>query len=136
MERFRAILLLITLVAVALLRPIHWSVHTMGGHAGCHDSGSALPAEQAHAFCDHDHADAESPESNHPDHGAPAERDDLADCEMCLAIGLLATDVVAAPLHAPHTVPAGQPVPTSAALPTCQAHHAPLHARPPPASTI
>ncbi len=147
MQRARAILALVTLLALVLVRPIHWGVHALGGHAGCHDGYAAAAAEALHEGCDHDHSVAASSASTHdhsvsascePTHdhdGAPADRDDLADCELCLAIGLLATDVVSAPLHVPHTVPAGQPVPTSAALPTCRTEHTPLHARPPPAST-
>ena len=147
MLRARAILALATLLALVLVRPIHWGVHALGGHAACHDGYAAAAADALHEGCDHDHGVDASLEPTHDhgvgatsaplhDHdGAPADRDDLADCELCLAIGLLATDVVSAPLHVPHAVPAGQPVPTSAALPTCRTDHAPLHARPPPAST-
>jgi len=159
MLRARAILALATLLALVLVRPIHWGVHALGGHAACHDGYATAAADALHEGCDHDHGVAASSEPIHehgvaassaPTHdhgvgamsaplhdhdGAPADRDDLADCELCLAIGLLATDVVSAPLHVLHAVPVGQPVPTSAALPTCRTEHAPLHARPPPAST-
>lgn len=135
MDRLRAILLLTTLVSVALLRPMHWGVHALGGHAACHDGRSELAVAPAHTCCDHDHADADGPRGTHHDQDAPADRDDLADCELCLAIALLSADPVAAPLQIPYTVPAGQPFPASIASPRCQADHAPLHARPPPAST-
>ena len=135
MLRARAILALATLLSLALLRPVHWGVHALGGHAGCNDTVATMAHEPGHAGCDHDHGPAEAPGADHSHDDAPSDRDDLADCDLCLAIGLLATDVVSAPLHVPHTVPAGQPVPTSAALPTCRTEHTPLHARPPPAST-
>ena len=135
MVRARAILALATLLSLALLRPAHWGVHALGGHAGCNDTVATMAHEPGHAGCDHDHGPADATGSDHSHDDAPSDRDDLADCELCLAIGLLATDVVSAPLHVLHAVPAGQPVPTSAALPTCRNDHAPLHARPPPAST-
>lgn len=136
MLRARAILVLLTLLALLFVRPMHWGVHAMGGHAACHDDRAQLAAETAHEGCDHHHGDADSPTPNHSDHGSPADRDDVADCELCLAIALLATGVVAAPLHVPHAVPTAEPIPASVALPRAHADHAPLHARPPPARTI
>lgn len=135
MLRARAILALATVLSLVLLRPMHWGVHALGGHGACHESQLTLATESDHAGCDHDHGRDEAAAATHSHDGEPTDRDDLADCELCLAIGLLAADLVCAPLHIPHAVPAGRPIPASFASPACQAEHAPLHARPPPAST-
>jgi|Laugresu1bdmlbdd_1035124.scaffolds.fasta_scaffold45841_2 hypothetical protein len=135
MLRARAILALATLLSLALLRPAHWGVHALGGHAGCNDTVATMVHEPGHAGCDHDHGPADATGSDHSHDHAPSDRDDLADCELCLAIGLLAADLGTAAPHDLHALPVGQPIPPSAVAPTCRTDHAPLHARPPPAST-
>jgi hypothetical protein len=132
MLRTRAILALATLLSLTLLRPLHWGVHALGGHAGCEPA-----AEHASDCCDHDHGGPVEPEhdADGPGDRVPADRDDLADCELCLAIGLLVTDPVAVPLQVPQAVPSSDGLPSSTAQPICSADHAPLQARPPPTIT-
>jgi hypothetical protein len=132
MLRTRAILALATLLSLALLRPLHWGVHALGGHAGCEPA-----AEHATECCDHDHGDPVEPEhdADGPGDRVPADRDHVADCELCLAIGLLASELPTEPASIVHDVANGHPRPADAIDAATPGLHGPLLARPPPAIT-
>jgi hypothetical protein len=132
MLRTRAILALATLLSLALLRPLHWGVHALGGHAGCEPA-----AEHATECCDHDHGGpvALEHDADGPGDRVPADRDDLADCELCLAIGLLASELPTEPASIVHDVATGHPRPADAIDAATPGLHGPLLARPPPAIT-
>jgi hypothetical protein len=133
MPRVRAMFWITTLLALVLVRPMHWGVHALGGHAACSDAVAS--ADQAHEGCTHDHGTDGHSTPDHSGERAPTNGDDLADCELCFAIGLLVTDPVAVPLQVPRAVPSNDGLPSSTAKPICRADHAPLQARPPPAIT-
>ena len=122
-----------TLLALVVVRPIHWGVHALGGHDACSDAVASV--DQAHEGCTHDHGTDGPSTSEHSGERAPVDGDDLADCELCLSIGLLVTDPVAVPLQVPQAVPSSDGPPSSTAQPICSAVHAPLQARPPPTIT-
>ena len=88
MLRARAILALATVLSLVLLRPMHWGVHAMGGHAACHDGHAATAAEARHAGCDHDHGITASCAPTHDD-GATARREVV---EHLPAVAVVALD--------------------------------------------
>jgi hypothetical protein len=133
MPRVRAMFWITTLLALVLVRPLHWGVHALGGHAACSEAVASV--DQAHEGCTHDHGTDGASTSEHSSERAPVDGDDLADCELCLAIGLLVTDPVAVPLQVPQAVPSSDGLPSSTAQPICSADHPPLQARPPPTIT-
>ena len=83
MPRVRAMFWITTLLALVLVRPLHWGVHALGGHAACSDTVASV--DQAHEGCTHDHGTDGASTSEHSSERAPVDGDDLADCELCLA---------------------------------------------------
>lgn len=124
----RAILLLTALLSLIALRPMHWATHAQcehGGHGAC---ASALASE--HACGEHDHdADHDADRQQPPVDG---DGDGESDCELCVAIDALHTDIPDASTHANYPLLEAQPRLACEVVVLSITANAALCARPPP----